>query len=347
MESAVYPYLGFPIAPNASSWTPLEEATSEAKWQTAVGTAIDSEHVIQAANFYLPPAYGWSAKELFASENASAIKFIKDFSHHNYPQTVATTTQGSPPNLTVLMSHVNIVANVAPYMDDAKVTTALGLEYVFGETNSGEGSQHTPNLLVHIANCSSVSGGGSPIISPTFGAGLWVLDYSLRAASSNISRIYFHHGSLGNSYYVWWTEAGVASPYYGGYAATKAMAGRAYISPLDDGASNYAGYVVYSAAAKPMKVVLVNTDLFDGNGTRPSESFILTGLCGENATAERLTAASAWSRQDQGQMSSFGGQQFANETCGMFGKAVREYVRIKVGRASFTVAASEALLIEL
>lgn len=43
-----------------------------------------------------------------------------------------------------------------------------------------------------IATC----GGGG--ISPTFGAALWVIDYSLQAALNGIERLYFHQGTIGN-----------------------------------------------------------------------------------------------------------------------------------------------------
>ena len=50
----------------------------------------------------------------------------------------------------------------------------------------------------------AVSGGGAATVSPTFGAALWTMDYVLRAATSNIKRSYFHHGTIGLCYYCWW-----------------------------------------------------------------------------------------------------------------------------------------------
>ena len=43
---------------------------------------------------------------------------------------------------------------------------------------------------------SATCGGGG--ISPTFGAGLWVLDYTLQSAVKGIERLYFHQGTIGN-----------------------------------------------------------------------------------------------------------------------------------------------------
>jgi hypothetical protein len=48
--------------------------------------------------------------------------------------------------------------------------------------------------------------------------------------------------------------------------ATEAMAGGAYISTLNNGSSNYAGYVVFSATRRLIKAILINTDYYDGSG---------------------------------------------------------------------------------
>jgi hypothetical protein len=76
------------------------------------------------------------------------------------------------------MSHESISDNVATFTADVVAANAIGYDYVMGETNS-------------------VSGGGAYSISGTFGAALWVLDYTLNALSTNIKRIYFHHGTIG------------------------------------------------------------------------------------------------------------------------------------------------------
>jgi hypothetical protein len=114
------------------------EAASESQWQMAVGSSVSKTQLIQAGNFILSPSYGYSASSLLANEDPAAIAYIRDFSHHNYPQTMATGAPIPSPNLTTLMSHSNISGNVAPYAADTEAAHAKGLEYVFGETNSGE-----------------------------------------------------------------------------------------------------------------------------------------------------------------------------------------------------------------
>ncbi|KAF4628039.1 hypothetical protein G7Y89_g10114 [Cudoniella acicularis] len=338
----VYPYTGTSYTGNsvgptlivveaggASAWTPTYEATTEVEYQLAVGNALDITDSIQAGAYYLSPSYGYNATYLLSQETPEALKYVRSFSHHFYPQTISSKAIGAPaPNVETLMSHVNTSTDVAPYALDRTNTESYDLDYVFGETNS-------------------VSGGGSPIVSPMFGAGLWVLDYVLRAASSQIVRLNFHFQSYGTSYYIWWDKTTVRSPYYGGYVATEALAGESYISALDNGTTNYAGYAIYSASKSLSKVVLINTDYFDGNGARSTQDFVLSGLSCQSVSAKRLTAANALSRQDFGQAPTFAGQSFSNSTCALGGKKVIERVSVKDGKATFTLFASEALVISL
>lgn len=322
-EPDLYLSNGQQIATDTGTWTPAQDAASEATWQTAVSSALNKTHIIQAGNFVSGPPT-WSAAELVANENASALPYIRDWSHHNYNQ------GGSSANLTTLMNHTDIVDNVATYLPDLAVAAQTGKEYVIGETNS-------------------VSGGGAATVSPTLGGALWVMDFALRAATVGIRRIYFHFGTVGDCAYCWWGRGTVASPYYGGYFAAAALADGAYIGALDNGTSFMAGYAIYDAAKTPMGVVLYNSVYYDGNGTRPVETFVLEGLQRRSSVqAKRLTAPNgAVSRQDEGSNPTFAGQTFANGTCVKQGEEVVETVPVRHGTARFELAASEALLLDL
>lgn len=184
-------------------------------------------------------------------------------------------------------------------------------------------------------------------MSPTFGAGLWVGDVSLRAASASISRLYFHHGAIGACHYCWWGRYDMGAPYYGAIFATAAMAGGARIAAIDSGNSTYAVYAIYSSARKPMRVALYNSDYYAGSGTRGSQSFVLIGLTSTTVTAKRLTAVSALSRVGQGSNPTWGGQSYADGTCVTTGSATVETTTVSNGKARFTLAASEALLVYL
>lgn len=137
----------------------------------------------------------------------------------------------------------------------------------------------------------------------------------------------------------------MGAPYYGAHFATMALAGASQIAPLDDGTTNYAGYAIYSGS-QITKILLYNSDYYAGTGVRSSKVFAINGLSACSLiTAKRLTAASAISRQDQGQNPTVGGQTFANGTCVMQGTPIVETATVSGGTALFTLAASEALLI--
>jgi hypothetical protein len=173
------------------------------------------------------------------------------------------------------------------------------------------------------------------------------MDYSIRATYSNISRSYFHHGTIGACYYCFFGRYDMGSPYYGAYAATAFLAQGSYVTALDGGTTDYAAYVTFDSSGLPLRALLYNSDYYDGSGTRGSTSFTLTGLTASTVSAKRLTAASALSRQDEGGNPSFGGQYFANGTCVIGGTETYEETTVSSGQATFTLQATEALLVYL
>lgn len=191
-----------------------------------------------------------------------------------------------------------------------------------------------------------MSGGGAATVSPLFGAALWTMDYVVRAATSNIKRTYFHHGTIGACYYCFWGQYTTGAPYYGAYTATAALAGGSSISALDDGSSNYGAYVIYDEAGTPLRALLYNSDYYS-SGTRGSQSFTLAGLGDGALNAKRLTAASADSRVDEGESPTFGGQTFGNATCEVTGTETFEEATISDGQVTYVLAASEALVVYL
>ncbi|KAI2470813.1 glycoside hydrolase family 79 protein [Annulohypoxylon bovei var. microspora] len=314
-EPEYYSSAGQPIA--SGSWSPAIDAASQNNWDISVGSAVQKTAIIQAGNSNESPPT-WGAAELIATENATVKQYVKTYAHHNYPGGTVTS----------LMSHTSISSNL--HVFDADVAAALNENkpYVFGETNS-------------------VAGGGAATVSPTFGAGLWTMDYVLRASYSNISRTYFHHGTVGNCQYCFWGRYSMGAPYYGAYAATEFLAKGSYLTALDDGTSNYAAYVSFGSDGAPLKALLYNSDYFSGSGTRSSQSFVLQGLTGSSLKAKRLTAASAESRVDQGGIVTYGGQSFTDGTCTVSGTETFETLTVSSGQATVTLSASEALVVFL
>ncbi|KAI1396833.1 glycoside hydrolase family 79 protein [Hypoxylon fuscum] len=314
-EPEYYSRNGQPIA--SGSWSPAIDAASQNNWDISVGKAVNKAPIIQAGNSNDSPPT-WGAAELIATENATVKQYVKTYAHHNYPGGTVTS----------LMSHKGISSNL--HVFDADVAAALkeGKPYVFGETNS-------------------VSGGGAASVSPTFGAALWTMDYVLRASYSNISRTYFHHGTVGNCQYCFWGRYSMGAPYYGAYTATAFLAKASYLTALDDGSNNYAAYVSFNSDGAPLRALLYNSDYFSGSGSRSSQSFTLSGLNGSSLKAKRLTADSAQSRVDQGGKATFGGQTFTDGGCTPAGTEAVESLAVSNGQATVTLKASEALLVYL
>lgn len=321
-----------PIA--ANGWSPLIDAKSQDDWDIRVGEALGEKIFIQAGNSNEAPPT-WGAAELIATENSTVIQYVKDYAHHNYPG-------GS---VSSLMEHSSVSSNLAIFEADIQAATNVSRPYVLGETNSG--TFLSSICRIFFADSYLVAGGGAADVSPTFGAALWTMDYALRATSINITRIYFHHGTIGACSYCFWGRYDMGAPYYGAYIATAALAQGAYISTLDTGDTNYAVYVIYGQDGKPLRALLYNSDYYAGDGTRGNETFALNNLRSSitNVKAKRLTAESALSRVDRGQNPTFGGQVFDNVTCKIDGTETYETTPVTGGSAQFTLAASEALLV--
>ena len=182
----------------------------------------------------------------------------------------------------------------------------------------------------------------------------------------------------GTAFFNWFADDGnsVAAPFYGGYLAALALADSDNIVATDDGNSSYAQYVLYKRG-KPSKVVLINTDYFSGNGTRSTTTFSLKGLKNGRVKAIRMTAPSsevtttlaqtnpaqepriAGKRsleipQTHATFVEFSrskltptGQYFSNRDCKIRGSENFESAQVTKGAVTFTLAASEALIVYL
>ncbi|KAK4154252.1 glycoside hydrolase [Chaetomidium leptoderma] len=318
-EPEYYPKDGQPIA--SGTWNPSVDATSQVNWNIQVGSAVGKNNIIQAGNWNQAPPQ-WGAAQLMAKENATSRQYVRHYAHHNYPG-------GS---IQKLQTHSETASNIRSLFDAdvAAVKQQTGKEYVLGETNS-------------------VSGGGAAAISPTWGAALWTMDYVLRATASNISRTYFHHGTVGNCQYCFWGRYSMGAPYYGATAAVALLAGARHLAALDNGAGNYAGYASFDGEGRPLRVLVYNSDYYAATGNRGSQAFTLTGLDGGGSVvrAKRLTAGSSLSRADRGGDLSFGGQTWGNGTCVVGGKETFETASVANGQVTFQVKAAEALLVYL
>ena len=64
---------------------------------------------------------------MIATENATVQSYVHNYAHHNYPGGT----------LKSLMSHRDVVSNMAVFNADIAAANRVGKEYVLGETNSG------------------------------------------------------------------------------------------------------------------------------------------------------------------------------------------------------------------
>jgi len=228
------------------------------------------------------------------------------------------------------MSHSGIVSYTRQYQSEAVATHAAGLKYFLGETNS--------------ATC----GGGG--ISPTFGAALWIVDYVLQGAINGVERLYFHQGTIGNCAYCFWGQSSIFSPYYGAAFVSEFLGTNgAKVSMLDDGTTAIGIYAVYSITNAPVRLLVINSNYFNGTGTRSSTTVFFSGLVASTGTkqAKRLTAASALAEVDQGQAVTIGGIASFSSNCQRTGAQLMESVGVKGGNMSIAIKASEALIVYL
>ncbi|KAI0829864.1 hypothetical protein BC628DRAFT_1314531 [Trametes gibbosa] len=309
-----------PIAAG-SGWSESIDIVNEGKWFTALAPTLGN--IFQGA-VYL----SWNTQQLVSNIGSTALKTIKTISRHSYPQSACG---GASTNLPNLMNHAGIVSYVSQYKSEATAAHTAGKRFFLGETNS--------------ATC----GGGG--ISPTFGAAIWIVDYVLQSALIGVERLYFHHGTIGNCAYCWWGQNAVYSPYYGAYFVSEFLgADGARVAALgNDNLPGIAVYAAFSATGAPLRLLVLNTNYYDGTGARPSTRIGLSGISGTTGTkqAKRLTAPSATSRVDQGAAVTIGGSGTFGQDCSKTGTELTEQVSVAQGSLSVVVRDTEALIVYL
>ena len=150
--------------------------------------------------------------------------------------------------------------------------------------------------------------------------------------------------------YCWWGQSNVYSPYYGAVFVSEFLGtDGARVAALDNGSSAIATYAVYSASNAPLRLLVLNSNYFNGTGTRSSASVQFTGLASAGGTrqAKRLTAPDATARTDQGAAVTIGGGGTFSAACARQGTESFESVAVSGGALTVSVRASEALIVYL
>ncbi|KAI0344513.1 hypothetical protein BDW22DRAFT_1326510 [Trametopsis cervina] len=308
------------IVDGGKGWNQDVDAASQKSWFKTFSASVGT--IFQGA-----VTLSWTAGGTLSRLGSDGAALLRSLSRHSYPQSACG---GASTNLPSLMSHAGIVSYTRQYQSEASAAHAAGIEYFLGETNS--------------ATC----GGGG--ISPTFGAALWIVDYVLQGALNGVDRLYFHQGTISNCAYCFWGQSSIFTPYYGAAFVSEFLgADGAQIAMLDDGTGAVAVYVVYSASSVPVRLLVVNTNYFDGTGTRSNATVQFSGLLTSSGTkqAKRLTAPNATARVDQGAAVTIGGSPSFSASCARNGEQVTEAVQVNGSAMSVSVRASEALIVFL
>lgn len=191
-------------------------------------------------------------------------------------------------NRQYLMNHNNTAFFVDSHHELAAHSTAQGIPYILGETNS-------------------LFGHGEAGISDTFAAALWTIDYTLYSAQTNITSLGFHQ-SFGWRYSAWrpipafGEPAGVLPSYYGFWLVQEALGadgGKGKQVEVVLAEDQVSAYAIYDSETGVLRsVVALNLWSWDEAGGEDSRSEISISLDlkrqgGCRASVLRLTAAGA------------------------------------------------------
>ncbi|KZV62775.1 glycoside hydrolase family 79 protein [Peniophora sp. CONT] len=252
--------------------------------------------------------------------NSDAGSQVKWISQHHYSGSFCS---GSESLLQNLMNKASIRGNVTAFSPDISAAHALGLPYVFGETNS-------------------YSCHGAPGVSDTAGASLWAL-YVLFSAIAGMERVYFHEG-IGYKYNfiqpVTLTRSiddgsALSTPlaphiqpaYYAAIIAAEAIgtSGATTISELTLNNSQLSGYAFYENGALK-RALFINLVAFNGAGAARSAVHVALGGSG-NITVKRLSIPTAESTSGV----TWGGQTYETSNALVSGKLQTQTVPVSTG----------------
>ncbi|KZV85884.1 glycoside hydrolase family 79 protein [Exidia glandulosa HHB12029] len=283
-------------------------------------------------------AGGFSPQQAFADGilTSTAGALISTISEHRYSGSFCAGSQGL---LSDLMAKSAVRGNLTVFKPDIQATRSRGLAYYLGETNS---------YACH----------GAPGVSNTAGAAIWLIDYTLQAASLNIEEVYYHHG-IGFKYNFMQpvalnrsittgepenTPARVQPTYYGAILIAEAVgtSGTTSIAEISINDSRIAGYAIYEGT-KLVRAVFINSQSWPSGstGARPAVKIDLLclGTPVTTATVKRLKIT----HSDDTANLTWGGQSFETSTGLASGAVVTEHVNPVDG---FVLSATEAVLLK-
>ncbi|KAG1882085.1 glycoside hydrolase family 79 protein [Suillus subluteus] len=216
-----------------------------------------------------------------------AGQLIETISQHHYSGSFCT---GGGSVMQDLMTKSYIRGNISMFVPDIEASSAEGLDYIFGETNS---------MSCH----------GAPNVSNTAGAALWLLDYTLYATQVGVSRLHFHDG-IGYKYNLIQPTTlnysildgspiaplapHVQPAYYAAIIAAEAIgsSGTTQAVEISIDEDNVSGYAFYENGSLSKAVFINLIAYFSGAGARNSThidfSFSGSGYTANNMSVKTL-----------------------------------------------------------
>ncbi len=230
-----------------------------------------------------------------------------------------------------LLNHHHMASRMYYHEYLGNYTVSKGMPYVLGETNS-------------------ISCQGLANVSDVYAAALWSVDYTLYAASLNISRVYYHMGTP-YRYSPWQpvqsneTAAHVKPLYYGNmFTAAALSGGNKQVSVLlnETSLAAYAIYDTDSESRTSLKsVAMLNLGVWNSTqpaAERPYTAFRLPNSTFSGASVKRLTSPGV---EIAGNITFAG--QYVDDNGSVVGK--QEVERLRDGEVR--VGAGEAVLVTL
>ncbi|KAB2571861.1 Beta-glucuronidase [Lasiodiplodia theobromae] len=272
----------------------------------------------------------WTA-EAALQQGIAETGLVKSWSDHTYMGAICGLPGQETPTLEgTVLNRTNMLERMKTHEEQADYCAAHGVPYVIGETNS-------------IA-CQGLAGA-----SDVFGAALWAADYTLHAASTNISRLHFHMGTP-YRYSAWQpvdindTVARAKPVYYGNLFAATALAGagKSVVELVSE--EFFSAYGVFGGGdadgeAELERVVIVNLRMYNATETAERESvevLLPSQMVGRRMGVRRLKGQGADVAD---------GITWAGRTADPQGKLVGDEVVEEVAGGRVWVEDSEAVLI--
>ncbi|KAL5500869.1 hypothetical protein ACEPAH_9256 [Sanghuangporus vaninii] len=246
-------------------------------------------------------------------------------------------------NLPSLMSKSAIRGNVTVLGEDIGSVQARGLDFVMGETNS---------YFSH----------GAPGVSNAAGAAIWLVDYTLLAASMGVKRMHFHEG-IGFRYNliqpITLTRSIIdASPlssplpphiqpaYYGALIAAEAVgtSGSSSIVQLDISDDALSGYAVFEGNKLKRAVLIDSVAFLSGDDERGGRNVTLSfegGNIGGSVKVKRLAIGHA----DDTTGITWAGQSFDTSDARPSGQIKTETLSVENGNVEVGIQDTEIVLL--